>query len=618
MPHTFITYSRVSTLSQKDTWSHVTQQQSCLDFGLAQGWKLYKKQPHVSDTQTGVDYENRAGIKTVLSLVNAGLVQRVIINDIDRAGRDGAVLEKFVEDIYAAKARPVIALDNREFPTPKEFLQNYHFQIAVAVWQRNKIIIETRRGMKTAFLAGAYLTTPLFGYERSKSKEIINGTTVTITKLRINEFDANLVRQGLELFAETHSYVQAFSLLNKYNLERNPDKRRSFISTSIKRMVNNLDIYLGLPYTVNREINGESLTQTQQHEPIISQDLANRVRLADKLRNRGDESLSDKPYRRLITCSNCGSLAKVSTKRKDKFERVKDFHFSFCNSKARNAQYKRTGLFHLIKDTGCTREISATKFTKYLTSFLLSLDDSLFSSQLESVLAEHITKVRLSKYNLDEKEQELTESLDKVSAIEQEIVGLAGQSASRTIAIFERELESLELQIEKIRESIQIETEEYHKQISTLSNLGISQQDLESTEMLEDSISAEYAQKISNYSENKSVTELMNDSTFQQLISDAGTYSESMDNQVNSELVKSLAQNQAYKVTELIESLRENVKSESWSRVNEIMGSIGLMFTADYSEQNLKVREASIRLKMHGETFHPFSLDLSRGCRPGR
>lgn len=268
MPLNFVTYTRISTPGQEGGWSPITQLANCQEFGLSQGWKAYKKEPHIHDTHTGVDYEQRPGIQQILLLVRAGLVQRVIINDIDRAGRDRHVLERLVEDIYAVKGcRPVIALDNREFATAREFLQEYHFQIAVAEWQRNKIIIETRRGLKTAFKAGAYLTSPPFGYIRDKSKRKIDGINVTITTLKIDPIDADLVVKGLEFFSEGIGYRKSAIKLNFYNLEKNPDKRRSFITTSISRMVENVDVYLGLPYTIKREIQKEVFTQTQQHPP---------------------------------------------------------------------------------------------------------------------------------------------------------------------------------------------------------------------------------------------------------------------------------------------------------------------------------------------------------------
>ena len=100
MPLTFVTYSRVSTREQDDSFSPITQENSCTEFGVAQGWKPYKRGSHFHDTQTGVSYENRTQLQEVLKLVKAGLVQRVIINDIDRAGRDTEILNSFVQDLY--------------------------------------------------------------------------------------------------------------------------------------------------------------------------------------------------------------------------------------------------------------------------------------------------------------------------------------------------------------------------------------------------------------------------------------------------------------------------------------------------------------------------------------
>jgi len=395
MPLTFVTYSRVSTREQDDSFSPITQENSCTEFGMAQGWKPYKKGSHFHDTQTGVSYENRTQLQEVLKLVKAGLVQRVIINDIDRAGRDTEILNSFVQDLYKHNARPIVALDKREFSSAIEFSFAHHFQIAVAQYGKNKIIIETIRGMKTAFKAGAFLDTPYFGYRRVKVSETINNRNVTLTKLAVKDIDADLVRKGLEFYAETQSYRQASILLNQYNLEKNPANRKSFITSSITRMFGNLDIYLGLPYVLTRTIGDETLTYTHQHTAIINQELASRVRKANILRDRDavEESIP-KPFRRLINCLCCGNLARIATKNPGNTERVSLYHYTNCYSVVKNKNYARQGLPHLIKESYCSSEITIKKFIKVLDSFLLTLNDELFQTQIEEMIAKRIIETK--------------------------------------------------------------------------------------------------------------------------------------------------------------------------------------------------------------------------------
>ncbi|MDV6373214.1 recombinase family protein [Deinococcus arenicola] len=614
MPLTFVTYSRVSTRSQSDSWSPITQLQSCHEFGISQGWKPYKKEPHIHDTQTGVSYEERQGIQRVLELVKAGLVQRVIINDIDRAGRDGDKLKLFISDIYETKgARPIISLDSREFPTADEFIYAYDFQIAVAEHNRRKIIIDTRRGMKTAFKAGAYLTAPPFGYERYKTVQIISNMKVSVTKLKINPKQSDLVKKGLEFFSESQSYRQASIMLNKYNLKQNPDERHSFISASISRMVENLDAYLGLPYVVKRVIDKESLIQTQQHDAIIDQALAERVRKADKLRNRDTVKVTPKPFRRLIMCSHCGSVIKVCTKHPGKSRRVEDYHYTVCFSYATDRMNKRVGMPHLIKNTGCRAEISASKFISHLESFLTTLDNNLFKSRLEEIIVSRITDVRTIAYSIENLEIDRDETTNEMQEIENEILNYSGKDLGRVIAIFERKLENLEDRLELIRESIQDKAELYAREVSSLSSMGINREKLESVEFETDSETMEVAKVFAKAAKREINSQELDMKELERLVIEAGQFAQNRESEINSGFFRELARTQALKVGEMLVTLKTALDAEDWITVNDTMASIGLGFTADYSETDRLKRVDDIRLTMHGEISPPYSNSLLSG-----
>ena len=584
MPLTFVTYSRVSTREQDDSFSPITQENSCTEFGMAQGWKPYKNGSHFHDTQTGVSYEKREQLQKVISLVKAGLVQRVIINDIDRAGRDTEILNSFVRDLYKNNARPIVALDKREFTSAIEFSFAHHFQIAVAQYSKNKIIIETRRGMKTAFKAGAFLGSPYFGYERLKVSETINNRTVSLTKLAKKEIDADLVRQGLEIYADTQSYRQAAILLNKYNLDKNPTRKRSFITSSMTRMFENLDIYLGLPYVITRTIDDETMTYIHQHQPIITQELADRVRKANTLRARdiGDERVP-KPFRRLIHCLCCGSGARIATKNPGNTDRVGLYHYTNCYSLINNKMYVRQGLPHLIKEIPCVSEITAKKFIKILSNFLTSLDDDLFQTQIEEMIANRILE---TKYMIDELgtlEANKRDTFKEQKEIERKIILADNDSSPRVMKVFEGRLEKLENELEENLERTKELGEILAKEISNLSRLGISQEMLEDIEI--DDETREYI--MSKFEDNLTISE---------------EDSKRMDNSY----YKSLTKTHSLKIRDSINALRISLKNADWDSVNGIMADIGLSFVADYSERDRVKRTNSIRLVMRGNISPPF------------
>ena len=153
-----------------------------------------------------VSYIDRTTLDKIVKLAQSRVITRVIISRIDRIGRDRYVLETFINKLYEQNVIPVIATDGIEFPNADSFITKYIFEIAVAEYTRKIIIEGSTKGQKLAFESGAFLTTPPFGYKRTRNKGTNNGHKTSITTLESDSEAAELVNKGLELFAETQSY----------------------------------------------------------------------------------------------------------------------------------------------------------------------------------------------------------------------------------------------------------------------------------------------------------------------------------------------------------------------------------------------------------------------------
>ncbi|XLE19636.1 recombinase family protein [Deinococcus radiomollis] len=611
MSETFVTYSRVSTSDQNTNWSKPNQVAACHSFAESKNWKPYRE-CDFDDTQSGAtDYIDRITLEKIVNLARSRVITRVIISRIDRIGRDRSVLESFVKDLYKENVIPVIASDGIEFPSADSFITKYIFEIAVAEYTRKIIIEGSIKGQKLAFESGAFLTVPPFGYKRVRSKGMSNGHKTSITTLLPDPISKELVIAGLEFFAESQSYRQAAIRLNFHN-NNNPDlPKRSFISSSIVRMVENLDLYLGLPYKKSREfIKGETITRQFQHPAIIDQELAHRVRIADTLRNRETKlDAVPKPFRRLIFCSHCGRLAKISTKNPGNTQRANIYHYANCFSKEGNQNLIRNGMSHTLKSHTCSSEITIGKFIKCLERILSNLDNNLFESQMQELLAKKVFKLKNEGMKIDTVEYVLkrdTDELEKQKASLIKLINISSTINQTTLSIIEESISKLNQSIQDSRQSLMIRKESYLSQISELSNLGVTKEIIESIE--NSPLDAEDIEWMDSIGKDL----LLSDPDLEKTTSKADIL-----NRKHSRLFLAELMPHVMKATELIDTLRTALKSKDWILLNETMAQLGLRFTADFSESDRVKRTQSIRLEMHGQTFRPYDGRVSGDCASG-
>ena len=492
-----------------------------------------------------------------------------------------------------------------------EFMQNYHFHISVAEYNRYKIIIGTTQGMITAFKSGAFLTTPPFGYKRTRNQETNSGIKTSVTTLEPDPEAVELVIKGLELFAETQSYRQAAIKLNFYNNNKQGAKKHSFISSVITRMVENLDLYLGLPYSKTREfITGQPITQQFQHTAIISQDLADRVRLADTLRNRETtKAIVPKPFRRLIFCSHCETLAKISTKNPGNTQRANIYHYANCFTKEKNHNLVRSGIGHTLKNTTCGREITIAKFLKKLTAFLAENTNGVFESQMQEHLADKMIETKVIHYDIQELELDRDSIESEIQEQENSVSALVVSSNLRAAAAIDKSLIKLDSKLQETNQNLMDLKESYIKELSLLSSMGISQEIIENLEIEADSDSIKDYQRFIELE--KELMETNPQEFFKQvgLISENAT---ARDKNITRQFLNGLEPHIA-KATELIETLRTALKKQDWILLNTTMAQLGLRFVADFSEKDRIKRTQSIRLEMHGLISQPYSGEVSGG-----
>lgn len=160
---------RVSTQTQADDdrFSLPTQLAACQTFAAAHGWQVYSVQ---QDSITG-ETVNRPGFQTVLDHLREGHIGRVIVYDVDRAGRDTYVGATLLHECKEAGA----TLHIQQMPDlelggtgPSAYMAEtmFFWRLTQAAQELAGIRERTQRGRRGRVAADKPIVgaVPLFGY----------------------------------------------------------------------------------------------------------------------------------------------------------------------------------------------------------------------------------------------------------------------------------------------------------------------------------------------------------------------------------------------------------------------------------------------------------------------
>ena len=324
-------YCRLSKDDENDgtSVSIETQRQILSDYCKANQLNIYDF--YCDDGFTGTNFE-RPDYKRMMSDIDSGLINTVIVKDLSRFGRNYIEVGKHIEEIFPEKGVRFIAIGD-DVDTEKDNMdmdlllpmKNIFNQFYPADCSR-----KTRQALKNKALNGEFIgSTAAYGYKKSAADKHI---------LEIDEETAPVVERIFRMAAYENCGCNKIARILTAEKIMTPtayaakNAGRAYSKdpydwnlTTVYKMIEN-QVYIG--HTVNcrkRKISFKSkkvVTQPQDkwiiventHEPIVSEQLFKDANA--QIASRKRERKNDEPhlFSGLVKCSTCGYSLSLSPK----------------------------------------------------------------------------------------------------------------------------------------------------------------------------------------------------------------------------------------------------------------------------------------------------------------
>lgn len=304
-------YIRVSTAEQAEFGFSIDAQEQLLR-QYCEGTNRVVYDVYCDRGITGTSTEKRFALQRLLSDAKKGLFQEVIVWKINRMARRNLDLLKIVEEL-ADNNVGFRSLSESHFDTTTSF-GKFGLQMmgAISELDRNTILENAQMGLKQRARTGKHITRAPLGYRvviLSQSGRKRN------TRIDIVSEEAALVRRIFEQFASGRGLR---SIANSLNQDGHRTKKcNPFTICAVGDILDNA-FYVGkvvylkyLDYSKKRRKgkNANPIVSDGQHEPIISEELWDKVRflrqqksVVSEKRFHGDLLLTG-----LLRCPSCGA-----------------------------------------------------------------------------------------------------------------------------------------------------------------------------------------------------------------------------------------------------------------------------------------------------------------------
>ncbi len=282
-------YSRVSTQEQAASGHSIDEQRIRLDaFCQAHGWPDFR---HYTDAGFSGGSQDRPALQTLISDVQAGRVQKVLVYKLDRLSRSQKDTLHLIEDVFLANGADFLSI-TENFDTASPFGKAMIGLLAVfAQLEREQIkermtLGRTARAKQGSFHGSGNIP---IGYDYDGS-------------LQVNQYEAGLVRQVFEKAAAGLPVRRIVAEMNENGLLH---KYGSWNAQTVRKMLQRRT-YLGEVCFAGKWYQGT-------HEAIISEELfedVQRIRIAAHEKaaqenarlGRASNYLSG-----LVYCARCGA-----------------------------------------------------------------------------------------------------------------------------------------------------------------------------------------------------------------------------------------------------------------------------------------------------------------------
>lgn len=326
-------YTRVSTIEQAEEGYSIDEQLRVLrEYCDVHSYTIY--QEYADRGISGKNIKGRPGLRQLLSDASNKQFDLVLVWKMNRLSRKLSDLTKIEELLKKNNIAFRSYKERYETETPSGKLQ-FHMMAAIAEFERDNIAENVKMGMLARAREGSWNGGQVMGYDvitvpRKEGQH-------KLSKLVVNEREANIVRKIFELYTSGHGYKSIANRLNKDGYRTK--KSKLFSIGSIQTIISN-PLYVGvIRYNVLRDwsekrrnnINPDPVTVKGNHEPIITKETWEKAKTIKMSRGGKPNRVhsGEWPLTGIMRCPACGAgmvLGRTTNRLKDGTKRVLEYY----------------------------------------------------------------------------------------------------------------------------------------------------------------------------------------------------------------------------------------------------------------------------------------------------
>lgn len=326
-------YARVSTVEQAEEGYSIDEQINVIrQWCEREGYVVYKE--YVDRGISGKNIKGRPAIQELLHDANQKCFDVVLVWKMNRLSRKSVDLLTIVEKLQNKGIGFRSYTERYETETPSGRLQ-FQMMAAIAEFERANIAENVKMGMLARAREGSWNGGQVLGYDVVSIPS--DNRKRKISKLVINEKEAQTVRRIFELYTGGHGYK---AIANKVNKEGHRSKKGNSFSINAIRTILTNPIYVGfIRYNVRQDwsekrrnnINPNPVIEKGQHEPIISEETWEKSQAILKSRSKTPNRVhsGEYPLTGVMKCPACGAgmvLGRTTNRNKDGSKRVLEYY----------------------------------------------------------------------------------------------------------------------------------------------------------------------------------------------------------------------------------------------------------------------------------------------------
>ena len=311
---------------------------------------------YIDDGYTGLN-TNRPSFQRMLQDIENGKINTIITKDLSRLSRNSFEANYYIELYFLERnVRYISILDNVDTYIKNSNNDMIQFKTLINDWYSKDISRKVKSGVWARKEKGLYLSSRApYGYNKSKTNKnqlVINQEQAAIVRLIFEKFDSGETQKNIADFLKENKTLAPSSYNDKGILRKNVYNWDSAVSKILKNKV-----YLGhteYGKRINLSYKSEKVKYIPRdewkivkntHEPIIDEELFERVQRKLNLKKKTKRKKFDWLLNGLVYCKECGSQmvlkveytssGTIKSKRIHCVEGIRKNSKIFCNRKSK-------------------------------------------------------------------------------------------------------------------------------------------------------------------------------------------------------------------------------------------------------------------------------------------